>query len=115
MKLLTTTHRTRLLKEGEKAAADPRHDLFPVVKLFSPDAGATWLLAWIQPESPDIAFGLCDLGIGCPELGMVRLSEVAEMRGSLGQCVQRDRFWKATQRLSNYTIAAERAGRIVNL
>lgn len=115
MKLLTTTHRTRLLKEGEKAAADPRHDPFPVVKLFSPDAGATWLLAWIQPESPDIAFGLCDLGIGCPELGIVRLSEIADIQGFLGQAVQRDRFWKATQPLSAYTNAAEAAGRIVNL
>nr|WP_305910383.1 DUF2958 domain-containing protein [Methylomarinum sp. Ch1-1]MDP4523085.1 DUF2958 domain-containing protein [Methylomarinum sp. Ch1-1] len=24
-----------------------------------------------QPDDPDIAFGLCELGMGCPELGNV--------------------------------------------
>ena len=48
----------------------------PVVKLFTPDASATWLLTELDPADPDLAFGLCDLGLGCPELGYVRLSEL---------------------------------------
>lgn len=28
------------------------------------------------PKIPVPAFGLCDLGLGCPELGSVRLSEM---------------------------------------
>ena len=53
----------------------------PVVKLFIPDAGATWLLTELDPKGPDLAFGLCDLGVGYPELGYVRLSEILEVRG----------------------------------
>lgn len=34
-------------------------DFEPVVKLFTPDGGATWLLSETDPEDPDIAFGLC--------------------------------------------------------
>jgi len=35
---------------------------------------ATWLLTELDSEDPDIAFGLCDLGMQCPELGSVRIS-----------------------------------------
>ncbi len=31
----------------------------PLVKLFTPDAGATWLLTEIDPDAPSMAFGLC--------------------------------------------------------
>jgi hypothetical protein len=41
-------------------------DFPPVVKLFTPDAGTTWLLTEIDPDDPDRAFGLCDLGSGFP-------------------------------------------------
>jgi len=34
-------------------------DPLPVVKLFTPDADATWLLTEIDPEAQDVAFGLC--------------------------------------------------------
>jgi hypothetical protein len=31
----------------------------PVVKLFTPDANCTWLVSEIDPEEPEIVFGLC--------------------------------------------------------
>jgi hypothetical protein len=37
-------------------------DFKPVVKLFTPDAQCTWLLT--EFGNDDIAFGLCDLGMG---------------------------------------------------
>ena len=40
------------------------------MKLFTPDANATWLLTELDPVEPDRAFGLCDLGLGYPELGV---------------------------------------------
>ena len=72
MKLFTKTQHERLLANGtanaERIADDGNvHDFWPVVKLFTPDANATWLLSEIDPEEPDIAFGLCDLGMGSPE------------------------------------------------
>lgn len=35
-------------------------DFVPVVKLFTPDANATWLLTELDPNESTLAFGLCD-------------------------------------------------------
>lgn len=83
-------------------------DFYPVVKLFTPDANCTWLLVELDPEDPDIAFGLCDLGMGFPELGSVSLSELSALRGALGLPVERDRSFKAAKTLSEYAEDARR-------
>jgi hypothetical protein len=111
-RLLTARQREALLANGRRAAGGD-HDPVPVVKLFTPDAGATWLLTELDPDDPDIAFGLCDLGLGCPELGTVRLSEIAALRGRLGLPVERDRWFRATLPLSACAAQANKAGRIV--
>ncbi len=90
-------------------------DFFPVVKLFTPDAACTWLLTEVEPGHPDIAFGLCDLGMGCPELGSVSLSEIASVRGRAGLPVERDRHFKATHPLSTYADLARQVGRIMEI
>lgn len=87
-------------------------DLRPVVKLFTPDAGATWLLSELDPGAPDLAFGLCDLGLGSPELGYVSLAELQAVRGRLGLPIERDRHFRPTMTLSAYAEAACKAGRI---
>ena len=48
----------------------------PVIMLSSLDGLMTWLLSEIDPFYEGIAFGLCDLGIGCPELGYVPISDL---------------------------------------
>jgi hypothetical protein len=68
MKLLTADIRKKLLHNGRlhqqcDEAGKEEPDFVPLVKLFTPDAGCTWLLTEIDPENPDIAFGLCDLGM----------------------------------------------------
>src|SRR5262249_7279143 len=98
MKLFTKQQHEKLLSNGRINNARREKDgntidFKPVVKLFTPDAGATWLLSEIDPEQPDIAFGLCDLGMGCPELGSVSLSEIAAIRGRLRLPVERDRYF----------------------
>lgn len=113
MKLLTAAQRARLLKNG----ADPDGDPVPVVKLFTPDAQATWLLTSIEPVGPAedghyMAFGLCDLGMGYPELGYVDLRELAELRGPMGLPVERDMYCKLQHPISVYAAAARKAGRI---
>ena len=101
----------KLAKNGranaERMADDgDTHDFFPVVKLFTPDGAATWLLSEIDPEEPDIAFGLCDLGVGCPELGSVRISELESARGRLGMPIERDlhfiKTWRNAVRLKTF-------------
>lgn len=107
--LLTDELRIRLFAN---ALADER-DHFPVVKLFTPDAGATWLLVECDPDEPDRLFGLCDLGLGCPELGYVSLAEIIEVRGPLGLPVERDLHFTADKPISAYAAEARAKGRIV--
>ena len=82
--LITDEQRIVLLANGRESLENPDFDPAPVVKLFTPDAGATWLLTEIDPDDHDHAFGLCDLGLGMPEIGWVSLGELAIVRGGLG-------------------------------
>ena len=115
--LLTAEIMLKLLANGRQgaaaAAADRDFDPLPVVKIFTPDANATWLLTEIDPTDPDRMFGLCDLGLGCPELGWCSLREIASVRGAMGLVVERDRHFCATKSLQAYADDADLAGRIV--
>jgi hypothetical protein len=117
MKLLTATARAQLLANGiaQRAATDQGAalDFYPVVKLFAPDANATWLLSELDPDDSDLAFGLCDLGLGEPELGYVRLSELESVRGPLGLSVERDLGFSADRLISAYAAEARLERRIV--
>lgn len=114
MELLTPKIREHLLANGrirrDWPMDDAEPDFFPVVKLFTPDAGCTWLLTEIDPDDEDIAFGLCDLGIGFPELGSVSLTELASIRGRFGLPVERDLGFIARKTLSAYMDVALRTG-----
>lgn len=106
--LITRDERALMLAYGASSAAGEAIDHKPVVKLFTPDGACTWLLTELDPADPDIAFGLCDLGMGFPELGSVRLSELAAVRGALGLRVERDLFFQPNKTLSAY---AEKAAK----
>lgn len=105
MNLFTKAQFERLLANGRNRDQD--HP--PVVKLFTPDANCTWLISEIDPEEPEIAFGLCDLGLGCPELGCISLAELRALRGNLGLPVERDLSFTATHPMSVYAEAARQA------
>ena len=113
--LLTQAQREQLLDNGRRQAAvkgtDAELDLWPVVKLFTPDGAATWLLTELDADG-DTAFGLCDLGMGCPELGCVSLAEIQSVRGKLGLPVERDLYFKADKPISAYADEAYRLGSI---
>ena len=113
MKLLTDIQRRELIANGTRSAAGDQIDPLPVVKLFTSDAGATWLLTELDASDPDRAFGLCDLGLGCPELGYVSLAELAAVRGRFGLAIERDLHFAADRPLSAYADAARSRGRIV--
>jgi hypothetical protein len=104
--------RERLLANGARSAAGEDIDPIPVVKLFTPDANATWLLTELDPDNPTLAFGLCDLGLGSPELGYVSLSEIASVRGPMGLPIERDEHYIETRPLSVLAKLARRAGHV---
>ena len=108
MKLLTKSHVKTMLANG----ANPDADHKPVVKLFCPWGAATWLLTELDPDDHEIAFGLCDLGHGYPELGSVSLRELAAISGPLGLKIERDLHFTAKKTLSAYADEARSLGQI---
>jgi hypothetical protein len=64
-------------------------------------------------EASGLAFGLCDLGVGEPELGYVSLAELSAVRGKLGLPIERDRHFAANKTISAYAGEAREHGRIV--
>jgi hypothetical protein len=117
MKLMTNVQRAQLLANGRAAQEARREgrdiDPYPVVKFFTPDADCTWLLTELDPDDPDRAFGLGDLGQGCPELGYVSLREIERLRGLIGLAVERDLHFEADKPLSAYADEAREHSRII--
>lgn len=112
--LIPDALRDGLIENGQMAEEREHFDPFPVVKLFTPDAAATWLITEAFPEGDDLRlYGLMDPGLGCPELGYAMLSEIEDLRGGLGLPVERDLHFRAKYRLSLYAKLAHHAGRIV--
>lgn len=109
--LTTEDQRAQLLANGEARAAG-HHDPWPVLRLFTPDAHATWLLAALDPADGDTAWGLIDLGIGMPELGTVKLSDLAGIVGPRQRPIQRDLYFRASRPLSEYVRQAQIDGSI---
>jgi hypothetical protein len=117
MTLITQAQLNQLLANGraQRNAIDDDQgaiDFKPVVKLFTPDAQCTWLLTELDPDH-ELAFGLCDLGMGEPELGYVSLTELRSVRGRLGLPIERDEHFDADKTLSAYADEARQHGGIV--
>lgn len=111
--LITDEQRAQLLANGRQSLEGKDFDPPPVVKLFTPHAGATWLLTELDPEDPDRAFGLCDLGLGFPELGFVSLQELAALSGRWDLRIEQDLHFSGGRPISAYAREARLAGRIV--
>lgn len=105
----TEKEHKQLLANGAQTQLDSVGDHVPIVKLFTPDAQCTWLLSEIVPGDEVLAFGLCDLGLGCPELGFVSLDELSELRGRMDLPVEKDTHFKGERTITEYAeIAHER-------
>lgn len=86
-------------------------DYQPVCKLFLPWTSGTWLLTEKEPGS-SLCFGLCDLGMGTPELGYVCLEEIYDVEGPGGLHVEQDIHWRPEKTLSAYASEATSEGYI---
>lgn len=117
MKLFTKKIYKQLLDNGSTLiptlGTEAEYDPYPVVKLFCPYGAGTWLLVALEPDCPDIAWGLCDLGMGFPEFGTVSIRELASLRFGPCPAIERDRGFEAHQPISAYLREALEVGRIV--
>lgn len=114
MAMLPGFLRDRLIRqhrESEAAARAGRDapDHRPAARLFTPDGGAVWLLSELDPDA-GIAYGLCDPGLGYPELGYVSPGELEALAGPMG--LETDLRFEAEHTLSGYAERARIAGRI---
>lgn len=106
--LIPSQLRAQLLSNGMRTASGEDHDPRPIVRLFAVGGAASWLLTELDPDDPDLAYGLCDLGLGAPALDYVRLSDLL----AVTDAVQRDAEFAARQPLSAYLREAREAGAI---
>ena len=96
--------REKLLENGRRTAAGEDIDPVPVVKLFMPGTGWTWLLTELNPDQPDIAFGLATNGTEDPEYGYVSISEITSVKNRMGLGVERDEWFTPKGPLSEYAM-----------
>ncbi len=62
------------------------------MKIFNPCGAESWYLTEYDAET-DTAFGWCDLGWGCPELGYVSMAEMRAIKGPLGIGLEVDLYF----------------------
>ncbi len=92
-------------------AAEPDGDHVPVLKLFNPAGPGTWLITELDPDG-DTMFGLCDLDMGCPELGSVSLRELAGVTLPFGLTIERAVVFDGRLPISRWADIARRTGSI---
>ena len=93
MERLTKELRDQRLENGRA----PDRDHPPVVKLFDPTGGATWLFSERKADG-DTLFELCDLGMNFPERGTTSLEARAAVRGRFGLGLERNLYWESAVR-----------------
>ena len=95
MKLLTAKVKETLPSlYSQDDVADP----ICVLKCFTPDSSFSWfIIEGSQQEDGDWLFFAKVVSHLCPEgeLGYVLLSQLEQVRGSLGLQVERDLYWQA--------------------
>lgn len=117
MAKLMTYDQIRRLKRQWAELEDARsrgasYDPKPVLKLFTPDAGATWLLAGLSQDERT-GWGAVDLGLGFVEVGEIDMAELNTLRGRLGLPVERDRWFTPSATLSVYQQEGARCSQLI--
>lgn len=113
MAFLTDEQRRQMLANGVARARGEDVDPYPVLKLYTPDAGASWVLTALDADG-DLAYGLIDVGTGFPELGLVSLGMLAGIKGPKGMPVTVEPGYRARKTLSAYVADAKRDGMVTD-
>ncbi len=82
MLIIDKEMREKLLENGKPENKGENH--LPVVQVSILGSDYQWLLTELDPEHQNIAFGLCDLGMGFPEMGYVDLKDIQNLAAMTG-------------------------------
>ncbi len=94
--------KVRSSRQYGSTAAGEQIDLETVVKLFMPGTGWTWLFTEVDPENPDLAFGVATDGTEYPGYGYTSISEISSVKNRMGLGVERDEWFTPKGPLSQY-------------
>lgn len=116
--MLDTATLNQLLANGKATAelvnrsgGEETRDHVPVCLITIEGTGIAWALTEADPEYPDRLFGLCDLGMGFPEIGYVSLWELTRTLKQVPLKVDTETL---TQPLSFYQRMAQVRGGLVH-
>lgn len=107
MTLFNQEQYKQLIENGR----NPDKDHKPVAWIHILFNRCQWLISELDPANPSIAFGLCDLGQGFPELGYVDLDELLHAV-NLPCNIGNDVSFKAKYPMSVYAAAAREMSEI---
>ena len=111
MTLFTEQQYQKLIENGKPENRDKDHA--PIAHLTFPGTACEWLVSELDPEDVHIAFGLCDLGQGFPELGYIDLDELQRIKiGIFGFTVFNNPLFVPKYKMSVYAEAARNASQI---
>ncbi len=112
--LFSVEHKRRLHANGLASEKTGRRgDTLPVLRVVSPDTGASWLISETRADNRDLAFALYDAGDGSiPAAGWVSLAELAYARSSRGRLLDVDWSFRPTRPLIEVYGEIRLAGRI---
>lgn len=105
--------RIRMIQNALEVQEGSTTDHAPEVKLHTKYGKGIWLLSELDPAN-NIAFGICDLGQGKPELSYVSISDLASIKHARLKIpmIETDKLFAAKYSMSVYLEAAKANKRI---
>ncbi len=106
--LMTKALETKMVKNHNRAmeTGGGSMDDIPLVKIFTPDGNMTWHFSEYDPERREF-FGLCDLGMGFPEMGYASRDEIEGIRGRFGLAPEREMYGSPSKTYNELIAAAK--------
>ena len=111
--MITEDFRAIMIQNAFEVQNELGKDHVPVVKLHSQYGKAIWLLSELDPVN-NIAYGLCDLGQGTPELSYVSIEHLESIKHARlkVRMVEMDQAFVGRYPMSVYVEAAKMVKRI---
>jgi len=113
MSMIPEEIRIKMIQNALEVQEGIAKDHAPEVKLFTKYGKGIWLLSELD-QANNIAFGLCDLGQGTPELSYVSISDLESIKHARLKIrmIEPDKLFAAKYPMSVYLKAAKANKRI---